>query len=89
MVVVWKNVWFVGHIVCMRSDVHIIRRYRHLQSFAYICIVLDVVDFLDVNHVPSRVQCDGQKETSYRDGDANAMHESFRSEFLFACQSRS
>lgn len=67
----------------MRSDVHIIRRYRHLHI--YICIVLDVVDFLDVNHVRSRVECDGQKETSYRDGDANAMHESFRSEFLFAC----
>ena len=69
----------IRHIVCMRSDVHII------QTFAYICIVLDVVDFLDVNHVRSRVECDGQKETSYRDGDANAMHESFRSEFLFAC----
>ena len=49
------------------------------------CGLLDVVDFLDVNHVRSRVECDGQKETSYRDGDANAMHESFRSEFLFAC----
>ena len=60
-----------------------------MHTYACICSVLYVMFFLDVNHVPSRVKCDGQKETSYKDGDANAMHESFRSEFLFACQSRS
>jgi hypothetical protein len=96
MVVVWKNVWLVGlpanlswQDLTYSLHAQWCSHYTTVQTFAYICIVLDVVDFLDVNHVRSRGECDGQKETSYRDGDANAMHENFRSEFLFACWSRS
>ena len=103
--VIWKNVWLVWtarkpvlagfNIQFARAVMFTLYAYilvytcNIMHTYACICSVLNVVFLLDVNPVPSRFECDGQKETSYKDGDANAMHESFRSEFLFACQSRS